>query len=113
MNDHLQSITGWLDTHSGHLIRIQKKEQGDLDEVQMKVEQIGVHEDNTHAMDNYTGGDVLYIRGDGSVVQPEGNAALPGGTFLIPVAQLNQVHVDGNHLHLENERAAYDLTVLD
>ncbi|MDU4696954.1 MAG: hypothetical protein E6Y08_14145 [Paenibacillus sp.] len=111
MNEQLQPVMDWLEAHIGGQLHIRKEEQGDTDEVKLKLEQKGIHEDHSHALDDYTGGPVLYLRGEGRVIQPNGSELpLPQDTFLIPVDELKQTRIDGHSISVETERARYDIT---
>lgn len=111
MNEQLQPVMDWLEAHIGGQLHIRKEEQGDTDEVKLKLEQKGIHEDHSHALDDYTGGPVLYLRGEGRVIQPNGSELpLPQDTFLIPVDELKQARIDGHSISVETKRARYDIT---
>ncbi|MDO7906772.1 hypothetical protein Q5741_10085 [Paenibacillus sp. JX-17] len=112
MNECLQPMMDWLDERIGSSLYIRKLEQGDTDEVRLKLEHRGVHDDHTHALDDYTGGPVLYLRGEGRVIQPGGEELpLPSNTFLIPVEEMMQARMDGKSMTVETGRAHYDITV--
>lgn len=111
MNERLQPIMDWLDGHMGKSLNIRKMEQGDTDEVRLKLEHKGVHDDHTHALDDYTGGPVLFLRGEGQVIQPGGaELPLPEDTFLIPVEEIRQTRMDGRTITVETGRARYDIS---
>ncbi|MCK8490154.1 hypothetical protein M0651_23610 [Paenibacillus sp. MBLB2552] len=78
----------------------------------MKLEQRGIHEDHSHVLDDYTtGGPVLFLRGEGCVIQSNGTELpLPQDTFLIPMDEMKQARVNGATITVETERARYDIT---
>lgn len=110
MNENLQPIMDWLDNHIGGSLHIRKVEQGNTDEIQLKLEHKGIHDDHTHALDGYTGESVLILRGEGRVIQPGGTELpLPENTFLIPVEKIMQTRMDSQTMTVETERARYDI----
>lgn len=111
MNERLQPIMDWLDEHIGGSLHIRKVEQGDTDEIRMKLEHKGIHADHIHALDDYTGGPVLFLRGEGQVLQPDGvELPLPQDTFIIPVEDIMQTRMDSRTVTLETGRARYEIT---
>ncbi len=111
MNEQLQPVMDWLEAHIGGNLHIRKLEQGDLDEIKLKLEQKGIHDDHSHMFDDYTGGPVLYLRGEGWIIRPGGTEVpLPQDTYLIPVKELKQAHIDGHTISVETGRARYDIT---
>lgn len=111
MNERLQPIMDWLDEHIGGSLHIRKVEQGDTDEIRMKLEHKGIHADHTHALDDYTGGPVLFLRGEGQVLQSGGvELPLPQDTFIIPVEDIMQTRMDSRTVTLETGRARYEIT---
>lgn len=111
MNERLQPVMDWLDAHIGGHLHIRKEEQGDADEVRLKLEQKGIHDDHSHALDDYTGGPVLFLRGKGRVIQPNGmELPLPQDTFLIPVDEMKLARIDGQTMTVVTGRARYDIT---
>lgn len=111
MNECLRPVMDWLDEHMGRSLHIRKAEQGDTDEVRLKLEHTDIHDDHSHALDDYTGGPVLILQGEGRVIQPGGTELnLPGNTFLIPVENIMQARIDGQTMTVETGRARYDIT---
>jgi len=51
------------------------------------------------------------LRGEGWIIQPGGTEVpLPQDTYLIPVKELKQAHIDGHTISVETGRARYDIT---
>jgi hypothetical protein len=105
----LDSLSEWLVGNMNKQILIQKKEQGDLDEVQIQLKNIEHRGERNNAIDDYTSDSALLLHGDGSVITNGLEVDLPANIFEIPLSGLKQVKVHQDSLSFKTERAHYML----
>lgn len=112
MKPELQSVSDWLDAHRDQTLLITKSEQGDIDRVRMKLSMSGYRAERPNPHDDYTDGDVLYLRGEGSVLTEERESPLPQDTFAIPVTGLRAADIADAGMRLTTERAEYSIALV-
>jgi len=111
MNTTLKALADWLEANTDKEIRIRKREQDDTDEVRIGLEGFELSGDRTDAIDDYTKGSALVLRGSGSTATDNGEAPLPSDTFEIPLEGLAVVSAGDGELVIRTERARYELTL--
>lgn len=105
----IEELDRLLKSWRGRTIRIQKEEQGDLDQVELDLDQ--VRYTRNESIDDYVGHYVLELHGAGTV-EPEVGAtpaALPGQTFEIPLTNDDRYILHDGHLELRTPRGSYRL----
>lgn len=112
MKMEIKVLSDWLEEHRDKTLLITKTEQGDVDRVRMKLSKTGFHAEHDNPHDDYTDGDVLYLRGEGSVLTDDRESPLPQDTFTIPIKGLRAADIDDANLRLTTERAEYDILSL-
>ncbi|MFM9281862.1 hypothetical protein [Paenibacillus jiagnxiensis] len=112
MEPKLEDVTNWLNGHTNRSILIHKVESGNEDDVRMKLERAAVHSDSTHAIDDYTGGNVLCLYGKGTVINGQEELPLPQNAFLIPAAGIHQTGINDHSVQLSTERAQYSILLV-
>ncbi|WP_052675888.1 hypothetical protein [Paenibacillus sp. IHBB 10380] len=108
MHMQLLEVSDWLNAHINESIWIDKREQEDLDQVRVQLEEIGFRE-STQSLDGYTDGSAILLHGAGHVIKEEQEVPLPQNTFEIQVSGLVQAYVKNDKAYLETERANYSL----
>ncbi|WP_379127082.1 hypothetical protein [Paenibacillus sp. sgz500958] len=109
MEQNVEKLSQWLNTHIGHTLIIEKKELSDLDIVQFSLEAVD-YRDAENVIDDYLDSAVI-LKGHGSTQNKDGDLVpLPQPTYEIAVSGL---HVDANHegsIQVDTERAKYVLS---
>ena len=111
MKHPLEDVSEWLKSHENQRLIIEKQELGDLDKIQMDLEFIGYADENNCSIDDYIACKALLLHGGGTILTDETEAALPGGTFTVPVEGLSHAEIRDDHLKIETERGQYTFTV--
>ena len=113
MESMLEDVTNWLNGHTNRSILIRKVESGNENDVKMQLERAAVHSDSTHAIDDYTGGEVLCLYGKGIVINgQEDDLPLPQNAFLIPATGIHQTGINDHSVQLTTERAQYSILLV-
>ena len=110
MKFEINALSEWLEEHRDQTLLITKTEQGDVDRVRMKLTKTGYQAEHDNPHDDYTDGDVLYLRGKGSVLTKGLESPLPQDTFAIPIKGLRSADIEHASLRLTTERAEYDIS---
>ncbi|BBH20664.1 hypothetical protein Back11_20090 [Paenibacillus baekrokdamisoli] len=103
----LQSLSEWLNSNTHKDIIIKKQEEGDLDEVHLRLSGIDYRGVQMDAIDEYTSDHALLLHGNGIVINDGNELALPLHIFEIPLHGLSRAEVNEGSFFLETERATY------
>ncbi|KAA9006595.1 hypothetical protein F4V43_06535 [Paenibacillus spiritus] len=110
MAKEIQQITQWLEERMGRTIAIDKREQDDLDSVQIELSGVDYRDAEAQGViDDYLDS-AFILRGLGSTLNAEGERVpLPTSSYEIAVPGLS-VRPEGDSLVLHTERAEYTLS---
>lgn len=109
----IEELDRILKSWRGRSLRVEKREQGDLDRVEMDLEEVTYFENES--IDEYVGRYVLQLQGAGTV-QPEMGfepASLPRRAFDIPLTTEDVYTLHGQSLEIRTPRAEYVLSPTD
>ncbi|MGF7050291.1 hypothetical protein J2T13_004829 [Paenibacillus sp. DS2015] len=110
MHKQLLEVSDWLNSHINESIWIDKREEKDLDQVRVQLDEIGFRE-ATESLDGYTNGSAILLHGSGHVIKEEQEVPLPQNIFEIQLSGLVQAYVKNDRVYLETDRANYSLRV--
>lgn len=110
MEQSVQTLKNWLESQSGHTVKIEKKELNDLDTVHFKLNAVE-YRDADDVLDNYLDS-ALILRGSGSTLNQDGELVpLPQQSYEIALHGLRIGGMDGNYTELHTDRGNYALSV--
>lgn len=109
----IEELDRVLRSWRGRRLRVEKREQGDLDRVEMDLEEVTYFKNDT--IDDYVGRYVLQLQGAGTVRPGRGvaPASLPGRTFEIPLTTQDVYTLHEGNLEIRTPRAEYVLSPTD
>lgn len=110
MNSNVQNVMQWLEGNTNKSILIQKQEDGDADEVRLRLSKVG-YRDHAETIDGYVGGTAVVLHGEGSIVSDSGEVPLPADYYVIPVDGLSIANSGEGSFSLKTDRAEYSISV--
>lgn len=106
MEQDINKVTEWLNTHLDKTIIVQKREQKDIDQVHFKLSQFEVRqaaEGSDAYLDN-----AIVLKGKGSTMNSDGNLVpLPQDTYDIVTTDLKITDFEFEEIELNTARADY------
>lgn len=105
----VRGLMDWLQERTNRVLLIRKREDGDLDRVRMRLDEVGYRPDN-RSMDGYANGPMLVLHGSGTILTDTTEAPLPQGSYMIPLAGFQVARADGGGIDVRTDRAAYSIS---
>ena len=101
-------MTEWLLGHVNETLLIRKEEDGDTDQVMLKLQKVAYGTGGPDS-DDYVNDDRIILHGDGtiSVDGGTGAAGIPRESYEITLAGNIRGSVQNNELHIQTDRATY------
>ena len=110
MEQDIQKVTEWLNTHLDKTIIVQKREQDDIDQVYFKLSQIEIIQ-RDEGVDDYLDNAII-LKGTGSTMNSDGDLVpLPQDTYDIVTTDLKITDLDFEELELSTTRAKYIISL--
>lgn len=109
MDGRIRTLMDWLQEHTYNVLHIHKREDGDLDRVRLRLDEVGYKPDG-HSLDGYTEGPMLVLHGQGQVMTDKTEAPLPGGSYAIPLAGFKVTRAARGGIDVQTNRAVYSIT---
>lgn len=109
MKQSPENIRAWLEAHKDQVLKIEKEEDGDLDQATIRLQDVEYVEH--HDTDDYLSDQALLLKGEGTVRAAEGEAKLPAGIYEIALTDQWFSASDDQSLHLSTERGSYRIEV--
>ncbi|WP_248928076.1 hypothetical protein [Paenibacillus hamazuiensis] len=110
MQNSTEQLAQWLETCRNRPVHIVKKEQDDVDEVRLTLENAVFARSERSDPDDYVASSALRLHGDGTVTSDGGDVPLPNGVFEIPLDGHWHSQADGQSLRITTDRASYIIT---
>ncbi|WP_276353409.1 hypothetical protein [Cohnella caldifontis] len=109
MDPAVRTVKDWLQDRTNQYIRIHKEEDGDTDQIRMKLLEIGYRPDRP-SIDGYTGGPAFVLHGPGTILANGKQAPLPGDSYVVPIDGLTVTETAEGGRIMTTDRARYSLT---
>ncbi|MDG0812595.1 hypothetical protein [Cohnella rhizosphaerae] len=107
----IADVTQWLESQTDKELVITKHEDDDIDETVIRLARIERTGERRDALDDYTNGAALVLRGNGTVVTEGREAPLPNDAFEIPLEGLSLTETAESAALLVTERARYSIKI--
>lgn len=107
----IADVTQWLESQTDNELIITKHEDDDIDETVIRLARIERKGERSDALDDYTNGAALVLRGNGTVLTEGREAPLPSDAFEIPLEGLSLTETADGAALLVTERARYSIKV--
>lgn len=105
----IEQVTGWLESHLHHSLRITKQEDGDIDRIQLHLNRVSIGHLQQKDPEGYVAKDAVLLHGEGTIQSDQGQAHVPLNVYEIPWTEQVQLKKDDQHMVIETERATYTL----
>ena len=105
----VRGLMDWLQERTNRVLLIRKREDGDLDRVRMRLDEVGYRPDN-RSIDGYADGPVLVLHGNGTILTDTTEAPLPQDSYMIPLAEFQVARADGGGIDVRTDRAVYSIS---
>lgn len=103
----LTEVSQWLDAHKDNGLIIHKEEDGDFDQIELRLEKVSRGRLKEKDPDDYVPAETLLLHGDGTIIGEDIPAPLSQGVYEIPLTEGWKVEEIGNILHIQTDRASY------
>jgi hypothetical protein len=102
-----QEICSWFESNMDKSVLIEKKEQEDLDRIELEVQEVGLL-DHSNSQDDYLSMKAIVLRGVGTIQNQAGEKLrLPDDYYEISLEGIVQGVEKTNGLDIQTERAHY------
>ncbi|GIP37667.1 hypothetical protein J31TS4_09470 [Paenibacillus sp. J31TS4] len=112
MESTVQQIIVWLESKVNRTLQIRKEEQGDVDEVELKLDKVVLAVRNETHPDDYEARQSIILNGEGQIRGEDEPEPLPNNLYEVPFDDSIRWKSDGNGIHLQTNRASYAINVL-
>ncbi|MBP1930585.1 hypothetical protein [Ammoniphilus resinae] len=106
MESPISEIQKWMESMTGQTVLIKKEEDGDLDQVHLRLDKLTVGRQQSDDPDGYVLPQALLFHGQGTINNGE---SLPQNVYEIPLSNSWLSEEQGNLLHIKTERAVYTI----
>jgi hypothetical protein len=110
MDTTVKTLMNWLEGQTNNSLFIQKKEDGDLDQVRLQLSEVGYRSDY-RSIDGYTDGTALVLHGNGSIITDSAESPLPQDSYVIPISGLSVSKASEDGVIIQTDRAHYSVSV--
>jgi hypothetical protein len=104
-----EHVSHWLEAYQDKTIQICKNEDGDLDEVDIKLQKVTIGKLKVEDPDDYVALNTLLLHGKGTIRSGGNDGSLPQNVYEIPLTDQWIVREQGNQLEIKTERAIYTI----
>ncbi|WP_078554224.1 hypothetical protein [Bacillus alkalicellulosilyticus] len=105
-NEGIETILDTLEDWKGSNISIQKQERKDIDNNQMKLEDVEIVK-QLNDIDDYVDPYTIELKGRGTVLNTGGTQPLPLQSYELPIKQLVSFEASKEFLTIKTDRATY------
>jgi hypothetical protein len=107
MEPSINEVSKWLHMHKGHAIKISKEEDGDIDQVELQLNDVTVGHTEGIDPDGYVAPQAILLHGHGIIKSGNQQAQLPLNAFEIPLEGQCMTTPSGEGLQMKTSRAVY------
>lgn len=104
-----EHVSNWIETYKDKAIIISKKEDGDLDQVELQLEKVSLGKLNEEDPDEYVSIETLLLHGEGIIHSGGNSGSLPLDAYEIPLTDGWLVKEMEQGLEIKTERAVYTI----
>jgi hypothetical protein len=104
-----EHVSNWIGAFKDKAIIISKKEDGDLDQVELQLEKVSLGKLNEKDPDDYVSMETLLLHGKGNIHSGEHSGSLPLDAYEIPLTDGWFVKEMEDRLEIKTERAIYTI----
>lgn len=104
-----EHVSNWIEAYKNKAITISKKEDGDLDEVDLHLEKVSLGQLKEKDPDEYLSMETLLLHGQGNIHSGGNSGSLPQDIYEIPLTDGWLVKEMDGRLELKTERAVYTI----
>lgn len=109
MEHSQEHVSQWLESLQNKAILICKREDGDLDEVDIQLQKVTIGKLKEEDPDEYVALKTLLLHGEGTIQSGRHEGPLPQDVYEIPYTDQWIVKEMGNSLEIKTERAIYTI----
>jgi hypothetical protein len=109
MENSQEHVSNWIESHRNKSILISKKEDGDLDQVDLQLDKVSLGQLKEKDPDEYLSMNTLLLHGAGSIQSGVHSGVLPQDVYEIPITNQWVVKELGDTLEIRTERAIYTI----
>jgi hypothetical protein len=102
-------LTNWLETQVARNLLIEKKEDGDLDRVELNLEKVSIGRLEEKDPDEYVSREAILLHGEGTIRSGGHEGPLPLDAYEIPITNSLTTSAMGNSMEITTERAIYTI----
>jgi hypothetical protein len=104
-----EHVSNWIEAYKDKAIIINKKEDGDLDQVELQLEKVSLGKLNEEDPDEYVSMETLLLHGEGIIHSGGHSGSLPLDAYEIPLTDGWLVKEMEDRLEIKTERAVYTI----
>jgi hypothetical protein len=104
-----EHVSNWIEAYKNKAILISKKEDGDLDQVDLQLDKVSLGKLREKDPDEYVSMSTLLLHGQGNIHSGGHSGALPQDVYEIPLTDGWLVKEMEDRLEIKTERAIYTI----